>query len=436
MICPACSHKNSDSSQVCVECGASLTQQSVDVVLPTVSEDSISLSLLSDDSEDSEDNPAEVKVEPEILAEEIDDTSSEDASTDESSGNEEPEADVTEEQTSTTEDETFTADSLSTAEQADEQSVSEAEDSESNSEEQPILPNEVLEEENSSSTSENSDTEQDDPSPIIPPKPARAYQTPAPTGEALYKKGCLAAAYEDIMTSAHWLKTVVLLGLLGMVPILALVVNGYCMRWAKQLFAGKVEPMPTKIFQPRVFVDGWYAFVIVLVVMLVVGLVSSIVAFIPGLGSIAIIVLQVLALPVIALAYMRSAIANRLSAAFDIHQISEAFKKNVSAICCSTMVPYLVFGAVYSVILFALFLILLFPFMGIFVQIAEYGTASSEMIIQFLEAVTFAMPIFIVFWFVFSAAQAFVSILSLRATGHYLARYAQDWKSDLVVSED
>ena len=93
--------------------------------------------------------------------------------------------------------------------------------------------------------------------PIIPPNPARVHPSPMQSGpEAQYQKGCLAAAWGDIMQTKGWFGKVLLLGLVGCVPILNFYVNGYAMRWSRELFLGKVAPMPDRIFGNRMFING------------------------------------------------------------------------------------------------------------------------------------------------------------------------------------
>lgn len=274
--------------------------------------------------------------------------------------------------------------------------------------------------------------------PIVPPNPARAHQThPQPGGEALYRKGCLAAAWDDIIQTKGWFGKILLLGLVSCVPILNFFVLGYAMRWSRQLFLGKVEPMPQRIFGNRMFVNGFFAFVFTLVLGICVGICGFILEFIPILGMVAYLALALFASAFEYVAIMRIAVADRLGAGFDLAQVWQTCKRNFSALCCATIVPALIIGAITAVIVFALSLIIGLPLLG---GLFEYANSITSSYYSDLQAFNLIMsvfmvmlPLFLVIYIVASFISAFQQVLIMRATGHFVARYAQDWKSEQAV---
>ncbi|MCI9129759.1 MAG: DUF4013 domain-containing protein [Eggerthellaceae bacterium] len=273
----------------------------------------------------------------------------------------------------------------------------------------------------------------------VPPNPARSHQTyPQPGGEVLYKKGCLAAAWDDIVQSKNWLGKLLLLGLIGCVPILNFYVYGYAMRWSRQLFLGRVEEMPQRVLGNRMFVNGFFAFVIELVLSVVVSLCALILGLIPFLGGICAMVLGVFVFAFQCVATMRVAVADRLGAGFDIGQVWDACKRKFGALCCATILPYLIVTAVISVVAVAICMIFGLPIVINMLELAATVNSSyyySDYQVAQAILSTFAMmvPLLLVCYVLGCFANALIIVLSMRATGHYVARYAQDWKNEAAV---
>lgn len=268
--------------------------------------------------------------------------------------------------------------------------------------------------------------------PIIPPNPARVHPTPMHSGpEAQYQKGCLAAAWGDIMQTKGWFGKVLLLGLVGCVPILNFYVNGYAMRWSRELFLGKVAPMPERIFGNRMFVNGFFAFIIGLLLSIVGGLCSALLGAVPIVGAICSVAIYLVIALFQYVAILRTAIADRLGAAFDIAQIWRTCWKNLGALLCATIVPLLIYTAVIFVIVLALMVIVGLPLIGTIAEIGVYGSSSyAAALLSLLGAL---IPVFIICYILGSFLDAFLTLLTTRATGHYVARYAQDWKTEQAV---
>lgn len=274
--------------------------------------------------------------------------------------------------------------------------------------------------------------------PIVPPNPARAHKTyPQPGGETLYKKGCLAAAWDDITGSTGWFGRILLLGLVMCVPILNFFVMGYAMRWSRELFLGKVAPMPERIFGNRMFVNGFFAFVLQLVVSICVSICGFILELIPLVGAIASIALSLFVTIFVYVALMRVAIADRLGAGFDFSQIWRTSKRNFGALCCATLVPSLIVGGIMVVIFLAVFLIMGLPAIGTIVEMAyaapSYHYSDMYALSMVMQMMVYMLPMMLVCYIIGCFLEAFLTVLVMRATGHYVARYAQDWKNEQAV---
>ncbi len=268
--------------------------------------------------------------------------------------------------------------------------------------------------------------------PIIPPNPARVHPSPMQSGpEAQYQKGCLAAAWGDIMQTKGWFGKVLLLGLVGCVPILNFYVNGYAMRWSRELFLGKVAPMPDRIFGNRMFINGFFAFIIGLLLSIVGGLCSALLGAVPIVGAICGVAIYLIIALFQYIAVLRTAIADRLGAAFDIAQIWRTCWRNLGALLCATIVPILIYTAVVFVIVFALMVIVGLPLIGTIAEIGVYG--SSSYAAALLSLMGALIPVFLICYIVGCFLDAFLTLLTTRATGHYVARYAQDWKAEQAV---
>lgn len=248
-----------------------------------------------------------------------------------------------------------------------------------------------------------------------------------------YAKGCLSAAWSDIMNSPSWFSRVILLGLVAIVPILNFVTMGYAMRWSRQLMLGRIEPMPKQIFVPRAFVNGFFAVVIALVISLVVSICGSLLAFVPVLGALALAVLSIFSSMFQYVAIMRTAVADRLGAGFDISQIWKTFKRNMGELFCAAVLPTLimsVIAAIIGVILFSLFAV---SSLGTFANLAYYAYDSFDQALAVMQLLMSMTPVLIVFVVICSFGEAFIYLLTMRAMGHYVTRYAQEWKGEAAV---
>lgn len=262
-------------------------------------------------------------------------------------------------------------------------------------------------------------------------------------GFTVYKHGCLAQAWDDITESEGWVKRMLLLGLVNMVPILNFFVEGFAMQWARQLPLDKVEGMPTKIFRDGAFLQGFYAFVIALVVGVVSGVVAGVLGFVPVLGALVGLAVALLLSMFKTLSVMRVAISQNLAPGFDVKAIWKAvFTNRFGKLFCATLLPGIIVGAASAFVCGSVLVVFGMNSIASLVDSIQYAQQMEQMaqmnpMMQMFgygnpwpSVVSQAMglvPLFFVVYLIAMFLAALSSVLTLRATSHYVTRYQHDW---------
>lgn len=264
----------------------------------------------------------------------------------------------------------------------------------------------------------------------------------------VYKHGCLAQAWDDITESEGWVKRILLLGLVNMVPILNFFVEGFAMQWARQLPLDKVEGMPTKIFRDGAFVQGFYAFVVALVVGIVSSVVAGVLGFVPVLGALAGLAVALLLSMFKTLSVMRIAISQNLSSGFDVKAIWKGlFTNRFGKLFCATLLPGIIVGAASAFVCGSVLVVFglnsitsladsiqyaqqmeQMAQMNPMMQMFGYGNPWPSVVGQAMGLV----PLFFVVYLIAMFLAALSTVLTLRATSHYVTRYQHD-RSQLSV---
>ncbi len=288
------------------------------------------------------------------------------------------------------------------------------------------------------------------------PIPAVTYDADV----AVYRHGCFAQAWDDVTESKGWGKKVALLGIINIVPILNFFVTGYAMKWGSQLPRDEVLPMPNKIVSEGVFKNGFFAFIISLIVGIVGGIIAGILNLIPVLGVILGIAVYLFLDLFKYLSIMRIAIWDNLGKGFDVKTIfRHIFTGNFGALFCATVLPGIIIWAAISFISLALVAIFALPTINELmtgIQYAQMGQSSlygmgglgssmmdpfsmmfgfnpmmsmySSMAPAMIQGAIMALvPLMMFIYFITSFLQALTYLLTLRATGHYVARFCRDW---------
>lgn len=179
-------------------------------------------------------------------------------------------------------------------------------------------------------------TAPEQPQPAV--APSTAYVDPSPSP--------LKRAWADFSQSPNKGKTLALLMLTSIFPILNFFVTGYCVRWAKGSATGDTRPLPRTIFAEGGFAEGFKVTVVSFTFSMIVSSVILILFFVPILGWLAIFVLDlfwfVCGTAITMIAIIRMATKDKLSAAFDFGQLAHSLKRRFGQLWVSVFVPNLI----------------------------------------------------------------------------------------------
>lgn len=275
--------------------------------------------------------------------------------------------------------------------------------------------------------------------PQVPPVPPMGYQPQAaPQGsyqgagqagfqaQPVYAKGCVASAVDDIKSQPGMMKKMAFLGLVGCVPILNFTVTGYAINWSREVPFGAKTPLPQKVVTGQNFEMGFYAFLVALVCGLVAGFTSGILALIPILGWIAAFVVAFGVTLYQYLAYMRMGMLQELGEGFKIQLIWNVMQRDWKTLLCAALIPSLVAGLIISIA--ATVLSLFAAGTGAATALMMDGGMAGGIMAGALGIVT--VFLFLLVYVVALAATAIAIMVTMRALGHWIARYAPEWTND------
>ncbi len=244
--------------------------------------------------------------------------------------------------------------------------------------------------------------------------------------QPVYAKGCVSAALDDIKGQQGVGKKMAFLGLLGCVPILNFVVTGYAINWSREVPFGARTPMPKKVVNGQNFETGFYGFLISLVVGLAVGLAAGLLALVPLLGWIAAIVLAFGASMYQYLAYMRMGMLQQLGEGFKIQLIWRVMQRDWKSLLCAAVVPSLLAGLIASAAVVVVSLLVAGTGAGATLMI-DGGSAGG--IVAGLLTLVSVLLVLLAYIIAF-AATAVAIMVTMRAMGHWIARYAPEWTNE------
>lgn len=257
-----------------------------------------------------------------------------------------------------------------------------------------------------------------------------------------YSQGCLGAAWSDMRKSGNWLSKSALMGLIEYIPILNWVNTGYALRWGRELIFGKIQDLPNRIFGERTFVTGAMAFLISFIVGLVSWILSAMFGIVPLFGLLVGLCITFF-LNVFNIAMnMRAAVFNSIGDGFSIDKVWRAIKDNFWNAFVIMLVPQLICGLIACCIGLVVMLVnaAIFgsDFIMLFKNLAGYaGNFSSLSDSQVLQiflyvARTFAVliPGVIVSMYFMNWLNMIATLITYRAFGHFIARYAISWRSE------
>ncbi len=249
------------------------------------------------------------------------------------------------------------------------------------------------------------------------PQPQPATPQPAP-GSALYEKGCIAAAWQDVRESPEWLSRTAILGIIQCVPILNFFAAGYALNWAREVPFGGKTPMPKKIFSGENFEIGFYSFVIVLLFSLVGSLAAGILAIVPVIGALAGALLGVGLAAMACLCCVRVGIKQRFGAGFELGVVWACIMRNPGSFLAAALIPIVAASVLVSLACAVGALLgmgTVVPFM-----IVDGGIAFA---IVGVMALVGSLVLYVICCVLVMAA----TLVTDRALAHWVGRYASEW---------
>lgn len=257
-----------------------------------------------------------------------------------------------------------------------------------------------------------------------------------------YSQGCLGAAWSDMKKSGNWLSKTALMGLIEYIPILNWVNSGYALRWGRQLIFGIIENLPNSIFGERTFVTGAMSFLLSFIIGLVSWILCAMVGIVPIFGLL-IGLCIVMFLNVINIAMnMRASVYNSLGEGFSISQIWCAIKDNFWKAFGIMIIPQLLCGLIACAIGLTIILVngVIFgsDFIMLFRNLAGYAgsiynltdTQILQIVIYIAKTFAVLIPGVIVACYFMNWLNMIATLLTYRAFGHFIARYAINWRSE------
>lgn len=318
-----------------------------------------------------------------------------------------------------------------------------------------------------------------------PPLPTPATFSANPAVNPL--EGCVSAAWRDVRSTQGWVRKSLLLGLMGLVPVLSWAVPGYALRWGAEVPRGKRNPMPQSVFADRPFAAGarltliglivvavgylvwalvnsavnphggfyylayvraWWpvAIGLIIVTTLAAGpdaapvgvsvLFSALLFFIPApLSSLVSLVVALFGTAFIYVCYLRATLLDRVGAAFQLDKCGRAYGKGLGKLLVIVLVPSLLTGLV--ALAFVLVIgVLLFAFGA--GTISSYGGSyaySSSSLFSVVSQVSIGVVVaLLLMGYVYAVCNAVAQLVSYRAMGHWVARMAPEWAAEAPAS--
>lgn len=263
-----------------------------------------------------------------------------------------------------------------------------------------------------------------------------------------YDKGCCGAAWADIRGTKRWFGKLLILALIDFIPILNWVIQGYALRWSRQLLLGKVEPMPKRTFCKRAFANGAMYFLVSLIVGIVTAIFSVILGLIPFVGFVLGLILTIFINMIMNFCFIRMAIFDQLGEGFSINNGFDCLRRQFGKALCIEIMPKLVIGIIIMLVvgIFSfIFVIVNGP--SIYNEIMnfanqysswrafEYALQTDPLVQMELAELILANVILCAPWLVgcmvlTNALGCLATLIRTRACGHFVTRYCRDWQQE------
>ncbi|WP_295997768.1 hypothetical protein [uncultured Adlercreutzia sp.] len=252
------------------------------------------------------------------------------------------------------------------------------------------------------------------------------YQAP------VYAQSCLSAAWADIKMAPNYVSRMLVLGLIMCVPILNFVVTGYLLFWAREVPFGGRTPLPANMVTGKNFEFGFYGFVLSLVVGIASAVVSGVLGWVPLIGVLVEIAVMLAVAVALMLMQMRMIMGLNLGDGFNLKDMWDKARRNWGQLLVVSIVPELVAAVILMAVgtVVALFTTLVIfgsaaPTIGAMSSVADPSFAQVMSLMGAIAGpmIVCTLIVYVVGCLIVTPAQ----VLSYRAMGHWVARYAPEW---------
>ena len=259
-------------------------------------------------------------------------------------------------------------------------------------------------------------------------------------------EGTVGAAWHDISGTAGWAKKVLLLCLLGCVPILNFGVEGFALRWSRDLALGKREAMPKQVFRKKEILTGFRAWLVRIAYSSAFVIIAAIVlllltAFFGLFGYEAAAAMGMLCFVILGIAFalffvplenaaiMRMVTVDYLEGALNIGKIWQAYKRSLGSIMGASLLPVIIVGLIQFVV-YAVFMAIIMLIAG-----SAPGILDSMSELRYsMNSLMYGGAGVVFLMFIMEIVMAMLSVFSMlfswRAVGHWSARNASEWASE------
>lgn len=257
------------------------------------------------------------------------------------------------------------------------------------------------------------------------------------------QEGYFKTSWSDIRNSPGWFGKVCLMGLLLFIPVFGpIVVYGYAFGWARDIAWDVHRPMPEKIFgneDGQLYSRGFYAWLIMLIVSVVVSVISGI-AYDNGAVQVIAVILGLFLGVVALVCIMRSAIYGRLGAGFQLNRVWNMVRHDSNGllrILGMVLLVGLIVGLVWTVVLSIVLVLLILG--GIAVVGAGYnwdalgyglmygGAGAEDQLLALMGALApvigIAIVIMLALFYVLMVFDAWLTLLEARAMGYWTRQF-------------
>jgi hypothetical protein len=246
----------------------------------------------------------------------------------------------------------------------------------------------------------------------------------------------LARSWKALMLNRGWWKTIAILMLVELIPIIGpIVVMGYCFRWAREAAWGIEDPIPSKMGDlGAVIKSGAIVFLVMLVWGIIISAAYSALSIIPfvggifaGLGIFAAIVVVM----VVFVMALRAVVYDKVGPGFQIAQAWEMCRNEPGGLF-RILGMYLLFGLINLVIACSVFAIMM---VGLVYSSAfmprssfSYGPNSTGVALTHqTSALTTIVPAVVVILIIVVLAVMFIQMMGYalcsRALGYWMAQF-------------